>query len=55
MAETTKTPISSTIFCAFRVRMYGIPDILTSSPVSFSKDLIKGIKFSKIKSFLLKY
>ena len=45
IAEITKTPISSTIFCAFSVRMYGIPDILTSSLVRSSNELIKGIKF----------
>ncbi len=43
MAEMTKTPISSTIFWALSVLIYGIPDILTSSPVCFSNEAIKGI------------
>ena len=44
IADTTKIPISSTIFCAFRVRIYGIPETLTSSPVRSSNELIRGIK-----------
>ena len=36
VAISTNNPISSKIILAFRVRMYGMPDTRTSSPVCFS-------------------
>ena len=51
-AASTKRPISSTIFCAFNVRIYGIPDTRTLMPYVSSNVFIAGIKSFTTKSFL---
>src|SRR5690606_8433955 len=51
-AAMIKSPISSTIFCALMVLMYGIPEILASMFVYFSKASVLGNKSLIIKSFL---
>ena len=50
VAATTNKPISSKIILAFMVRIYGIPDTRTSSPVSFSNAPIFGISTLSTKA-----
>ena len=49
-APTTKIPISSVIFCEFKVLIYGIPEMRTSTLCFFSKDSTVGINTSITKS-----
>ena len=51
-AAPIKIGISSTMFCEFKVLMYGIPDTFTSNPVVSRNPLTFGSKMSIIKSFL---
>ena len=49
-AATIKSPISSIIFWALRVRIYGIPEVCTFSPVRCSNFSTIGIKSLRMKS-----
>ena len=49
-AASINFPISSMIFWEFIVLMYGMPEIRTSRPVSFSKFLTKVERSSNMKS-----
>ena len=43
VAPRINKPISSTIFCAFKVLIYGIPEIRTSILDFFSKASVRGM------------